>query len=140
MSGTYRCNQAICDYANALWPGMDPMTPLKNDTTDHDGVFLVADNAVTEYIQRFQPQVLRYDKNANTYGCEALNFGLAKGLQFERVLIVPTGPIRKFLQSGEIGHIERSRDKLHVAVTRARYSVAFVFDDHSPGVANRWKP
>src|SRR5207253_2012902 len=135
---THRCNAAICEYANALWPGMDAMKPLRNDTTDHDGVFLVAENAVEEYIQRFGPQVLRYDKRAKTYGCEALNFGLAKGLQFERVLIVPTKAIKKYLQSGTLSHVEPSRDKLHVAVTRARHSVAFVYDGQSPIVLARF--
>ncbi|MEX1024742.1 MAG: UvrD-helicase domain-containing protein [Planctomycetota bacterium] len=140
MSGTYRCNQAICDFSNALWPGMDAMTPLQGDTTDHDGVFLVAKDAVAEYMQRFRPQILRYDKRANTFGCEALNFGLAKGLQFERVLVIPTEPIRQYLRSGELRHVTKSKDKLHVAVTRARRSVAFIFDGHSPCVPNRWEP
>ncbi|MDR4468595.1 MAG: UvrD-helicase domain-containing protein [Nitrospira sp.] len=140
MSGTYRCNQAICDFSNELWPGMDTMTPLQNVTTDHDGVFLVAKKVVTDYIRRFQPQVLRYNKTTNTYGCKALNFGQAKGLQFERVLIIPTEPIRKYLQTGDGRHIENSKDKLHVAVTRAQYSVAFVFDWNSAGVQNRWEP
>jgi DNA helicase II / ATP-dependent DNA helicase PcrA len=76
-SGTHRCNGAICECANALWPGMDPMKPLRNDTTDHDGVFLVAEDAVEDYMQRFKPKVLRYDKRAKRYGCEALNFGLS---------------------------------------------------------------
>lgn len=140
MSGTYRCNQAICDFSNALWPGMDTMTPLHNVATDHDGVFLVAKTVVAEYIRKFRPQVLRYSKTANTHGYEALNFGLAKGLQFERILIIPTEPIRTYLQTGDNTHIEKSRDKLHVAVTRARHSVAFVFDQHSPVVQNQWKP
>ena len=108
------------------------MSPLRNDTTDHDGVFLVAENLVGEYIHRYRPQALRYDKKTNTYGCEALNFGLAKGLEFERVLIVPNGPIKKYLQSGALSHVEKSKAKLHVAVTRARHSVAFVFDGQSP--------
>jgi len=140
MNGTHRCNAAICEYANALWPGMDSMKSLRNDTTDHDGVFLVAENAVNEYIKRYGPQVLRYDKRAETYGSEALNFGLAKGLEFERVLIVPTGPIKKYLQSGTLSHVEASRDKLHVAVTRARHSVAFVYDGQSPIVPARFSP
>lgn len=140
MSETYRCNQAICDFSNALWPGMDPMTPLQDVTTNHDGVFLVAEKVVTEYAQHFRPQVLRHNKKANTYGCEALNFGLAKGLEFERVLIIPTEPIRKYLQTGDITQVEKSRDKLHVAVTRARYSVAFVYDEHSPVVRKVWEP
>ncbi len=140
LSVTYRCNQAICDFSNALWPGMDPMTPLQNAVTNHDGVFLVAKKVVAEYIQQFRPQILRYNKKVNTFGCKALNFGVAKGLQFERVLIIPTQPIRKFLQTGDIEHVESSRDKLHVAVTRARYSVAFVFDKHSPVVQEQWEP
>ena len=140
MAATYRCNGQICEFSNALWPGMDAMTPLRNDTTDHDGVFLVAQNLVKEYIERFRPQVLRHDRRAETYGCEALNFGLAKGLEFKRVLIVPTGPIKKYLESGTLSHVEKSRDRLHVAVTRAWHSVAFVYDGDSAVVSNRWKP
>jgi len=140
MIGSYRCNKAICDFSNALWPGMDAMSPLLNDTTDHDGVFLVAENLVSEYVQRFQPMVLRYNKSANTYGYEAMNFGMAKGLQFKRVLIISTEPIKKYLQSGELSHVENSRDRLHVAITRARHSVAFVFNGPSPCLLNRWLP
>lgn len=140
MNVTHRCNQAICDFANALWPGMDAMTPSRNDATDHDGIYLVGKNAVEQYIRRFDPQVLRHDKRAGTYGCEAVNFGLAKGLQFERALIVPTDPIKKYLQSGELSHVEKSKDKLHVAVTRAFHSVAFVYDGASLVVSNRWAP
>lgn len=115
------------------------MTPLQNITTDHDGVFLVAKQVVVEYVRRFRPKILRYSKTANTHGYEALNFGLAKGLQFERVLIIPTESIRKYLQTGDNAHIEKSRDKLHVAVTRAQYSVAFVFEGNSSKVQNRWE-
>ena len=140
MNTTHRCNGPICEFSNTLWPGMGTMTPLRNNATDHDGVFLVAKTLAKEYIERFKPQVLRHDRRAATYGCEALNFGLAKGLQFKRVLIVPTEPIKKYLQNGTLRHVERSRDKLHVAVTRASYSVAFVFDGESPVVPNRWNP
>ncbi|MCL4742822.1 MAG: UvrD-helicase domain-containing protein, partial [Phycisphaerales bacterium] len=138
MNETHRCNEHICTFASALWPGMNPITALRGDTTGHDGVFLVADEAVDRYIRRFNPQVLRYDKRANTYGCWALNFGQAKGLEFDRVLIVPTDPIRRYLRSGEHHHVKRSRDKLHVAVTRARHSVAFVFSGGSTIVRNQW--
>ena len=140
MSATHRCNGSICEFSNALWPGMDAMTPLRNDTTGHDGVFLVAESAVSDYIQRFRPQVLRYDRKAKRYGCEAINFGVAKGLQFGRVLIVPTAPIRKYLQSGALNHVKKARERLHVAVTRAWHSVAFIFDGDSPIVPNRWSP
>jgi DNA helicase-2/ATP-dependent DNA helicase PcrA len=140
MCGTYRCNQAICDFANGLWPGMELMQPLLNITTPHDGVFVVAENFVAEYVERFSPQVLRHNVRAKAYSCEPLNFGLAKGLEFDRVLIVPTAPIGKYLSTGNIKHVEKSKDKIHVAVTRARHSVAFVFDGDSPIVPARFPP
>jgi DNA helicase-2/ATP-dependent DNA helicase PcrA len=138
MPGTRRCNQAICDFSNLLWPDAEQMCSLTNVTTDHDGVFLVAEDGARRYISRFNPQILHHNKKANSYGCAALNFGLAKGLQFDRVLIVPTGPIGKYLKTGKLEHIATSKDKLHVAITRARHSVAFVYDGASVIVAARW--
>jgi DNA helicase-2/ATP-dependent DNA helicase PcrA len=138
MSGTWRCNQAICNFTNALWPDMEPMKSLATDVTEHDGVFLVATALTGQYISRFSPQVLRYNNNAEPYGCSALNFGVAKGLQFNRVLIVPTAPIEKFLKTGQLRHVEKSKDKLHVAITRARHSVGFVYDGPSEIVGSRW--
>lgn len=140
MNHTHRCNQHICDFTNAFWPGMQGMVSLQNEETGHDGVFLVAPNAVQEYVRRFSPQVLRYNKRAKTYDCPALNFGESKGLQFPRVLLIPTGPITKYLETGLIEHVEKSRDKLHVAVTRAAHSVAFVHKGASAVVSNRWHP
>ena len=48
----------------------------------------------------------------------AINFGDAKGLTFERVLIYPTKPILAWLKDC----------KLYVAITRAMHSAAFVDD------------
>jgi DNA helicase II / ATP-dependent DNA helicase PcrA len=138
MNGTYRCNRAICEFSNGLWPGMEPMVALRSEIAGHDGVFLVAENAVEQYLRCVRPQILRHSKQTKTPGREALNFGMAKGLQFERVLIFPTAPIRKYLSTGELCHIEPSKGRLHVAVTRARHSVAFVYDGSSPVVRLRW--
>jgi DNA helicase-2/ATP-dependent DNA helicase PcrA len=140
LSTTHRCNGPICDFSNALWQGLHAMTPDQTVTTGHDGVFLVAKTLVPEYIARFSPRVLRHDKRTKTYGSDGVNFGLAKGLEFPRVLIIPTEPMRKYLRSGAVSHVENSRDKLHVAVTRARHSVAFVYDGPSPLVTRRWVP
>ena len=140
MNSTYRCHGAICEFSNALWPGMDPMTPIRSDRTGHDGVFLVSRGHVRQYIERLKPQVLRHSKQAESFGCDALNFGLAKGLEFERVLIVPTGPIKKYLETGTLSHVEKASDRLHVAVTRAHNSVAFVYEGNSPIIPNRWNP
>lgn len=98
--------------------------------------------ALTIEVDSAQAEALRdyaADKsNPKAYGTDALNFGLSKGLQFDRVLIVPTGPMKKYLKTGVLSHVEKARDKLHVAITRARHSAAFVFDDASPVVPKRW--
>jgi DNA helicase II / ATP-dependent DNA helicase PcrA len=138
LSRSYRCNQAVCDFANGLWPGMEAMQSLVGESGEHAGVFLVTKDAVDEYVGKFAPQILRHNKNSEAFGGEVLNFGVAKGLQFKHVLIVPTVPIRKFLETGDLKHLKGGRDKLHVAVTRAQQSVAFVFDGSSPIVHTRY--
>lgn len=140
MSTSRRCHESICQFANRLWPEMEPMTSLREGQSEHEGVFLVGEALVPQYIERFHPQVLRHDRRSTAYGADALNFGAAKGLEFERVLIVPTEPIRKYLRTGSLHEIERSREKLYVAVTRASSSVAFVYDGASAVVADRWEP
>jgi DNA helicase II / ATP-dependent DNA helicase PcrA len=57
-----------------------------------------------------------------------MNFGETKGLTFDRVLIFPHGLGKKWLGSGDLKHVEKSLAKMYVGVTRARHSVAFVFD------------
>lgn len=128
---THRCNQAIADLGDGFFPN-EPKTVSRNDkVTGHDGVFLVSSADVDEYVRRFAPQVLRYSVATKCDPHEAMNFGASKGLTFERVLIYPHGPARKWLASGDVSHVEKSATKMYVAVTRARYSVAFVHDGKS---------
>jgi len=127
----YRCNQLICDIADSLYPNM-PKTISKNkEKTGHDGVFYIGNNDVFEYIKRFNPVVLRYDKKTKNVpeSFSPLNFGQSKGLTFDRVIIYPNGPIKKFLE-GDYVAVSKSitKAKLYVALTRARYSVTFVTD------------
>ena len=53
-----------------------------------------------------------------------MNIGVAKGSTFDRVLIFPTNPMRQFLD--EDPSKLKAPERLYVAVTRARHSVAFV--------------
>ncbi len=137
---SHRCNEQICYFADKLWPSM-PTTESKNkEVTEHDGVFVLSRTHLEEYLERFNPVLLRYDKKAETWGHHALNFGNSKGLEFDRVLIVPHGPIKKYLASGDPKHVEGSREKFYVAVTRARHSVAFVYDGQCAVQCSEWKP
>ena len=67
-----------------------------------------------------------------------MNFGEAKGLSFDRVLIYPTTPFIEWLKDNKSELKETSRSKLYVAITRARHSVAFVCKTKLtiPGIPN----
>lgn len=122
---SYRCNQAICDFADALFPDL-PRTISKNvQLTGHDGIFPIAPAEVAAYVERYRPVVLRWDKRTNTLGLTAMNFGQSKGSTFDRVLIFPTKPMIRYYRDRD-PEDAGDRFKLYVAVTRARYSVAFV--------------
>ena len=123
----YRSNQQICDFADALYPSM-AKTVSRNDTqTGHDGIFAVRRQDVIRYVEERRPIVLRYMRTVDTMNLRAVNIGLSKGRTFDRVLIFPTNQWVKYLKSLDIRDAG-DRAKLYVAVTRARFSVAFVLD------------
>ena len=124
---SYRCNQLVCNLADDLYPEMPGTISKNTEVTGHDGVFLVAEESLDEYISKYSPTVLRYDRRTDCRGYDAKNFGDSKGLTFDRVLIFPNGPIKKYLATGDPECVKRSRAKFYVAITRAKYSVAFVY-------------
>lgn len=138
---THRCNQSIADLGDSFFPN-EPKTVSKNETvTGHDGVFLVSSADINEYVKRFAPQALRYNAKTVCGALDALNFGEAKGMTFPRVLIFPHGGAKSWLVSGKLSHVEKSAARMYVAATRARYSVAFVFDGKICAIpAARWNP
>lgn len=133
---TYRCHQLIANLADSFYPAEPGTISMNTDVTEHDGVFLVSDHSVPAYIEKYQPQVLRLDRRTRCENYAALNFGESKGMTFDRVLIFPHGGARRWLASGNYEHIEGSVEKMYVGVTRARQSVAFVFNEPSavPGL------
>ena len=121
----YRSNQLICDFADALYPALPKTKSMNNTVTGHDGVFSIKKNDVPNYAKTHQPIVLRYDKRTDTMNLNAINIGLTKGRTYERVLIFPTNPMKQYLATKDLSKAG-DLSKLYVAVTRARYSVAFV--------------
>ena len=140
LDTSHRCNQSICDLADGLYPEYAKTVSLNNGAVDHSGIFLVMESDVSAYA-RYEPQALRWDKRNKALGLAALNFGQSKGLSFDRVLVFPTSPISKYLESGiqlEAG----SKSRLYVGITRARHSVAFVTNSPAKNFhqATVWKP
>jgi DNA helicase-2/ATP-dependent DNA helicase PcrA len=123
---SYRSSQAICDFADAIYPDFPPTASIDVPLTGHDGVFQVEAGSVPAYMAKYgHVTALRYDKNAWTADLRAINIGVAKGSTFDRVMIFPTMPMLRYLEDGKHAAL-KSPEKLYVAVTRARFSVAFV--------------
>lgn len=120
-----RCNQAICDLADGLFPKLPATISTNSKVTGHDGIFEISRSEVAEYVARYGPVILRNNRTVDTLGYPAVNFGAAKGATYDRVLIFPTKPILKYLKS-RLPDDAGSKDRLYVAITRARFSVAFV--------------
>lgn len=121
----YRCNQAICDLADSLFPAL-PKTISKNEAeTGHDGVFTVKVDEVHDYYAEHRPVVLRHSKVTDTLGLPAINIGVSKGSTYNRVLLFPTKPMLQFIKDGDPSKL-KDPERLYVAVTRARASVAVV--------------
>ena len=130
---SHRCVQAICDFADQFHPKA-PNTESRNmNVTGHDGVFAVRRDRVPGYVGTYNPQPLRYNRTTRDIEGKPINFGSAKGMTFDRTLIYPHTPLRKFLKTGNIKDAGKEIAKIYVAITRARQSVAFVVDDDVAG-------
>jgi|SRR5271157_1126352 len=130
QSISHRCVQAICDFADRLHPEMPKTTSLNKVVTGHDGIFAVRERDVEAYMNAFDPQTLRYDRKMKDVPGTPINYGASKGLTFEHTLIFPTGPLSKFLLTGDPKDAG-SISKIYVAITRARQSTAIVIKNDS---------
>jgi superfamily I DNA/RNA helicase len=127
LTTNYHCNEPICNLSNKLFIDLPPTTSGNTYTTSHDGVFLVREADVNDYLETYSPIQLRENvktKVSENYG--VMNFGESKGLSFDRVLIYPTNPILNWLTDNDSELAPTSRSKVYVALTRARYSVGIV--------------
>lgn len=132
LNGSHRCNQPICDFSNSLFTGFPAVTSKNNVTTNHDGIFWIHPNQVEAYLEKYSPIQLRDSRSTEVSpSAKALNFGVAKGLTFDRTLVYPTKPMKKFL-IGKGKLKDKSLCRLYVASTRAKYSTAFVWDAELP--------
>jgi DNA helicase-2/ATP-dependent DNA helicase PcrA len=129
QTGSRRCVQQICDFADLLFPKTQKTQSLNGRITGHDGIFAVEKRHVSNYCAKFDPQPLRYNRTYTGIAGRPINFGAAKGMTFERTLIYPHGPLRKYLETGKLADAGKELPKLYVAVTRARQSTAFVVED-----------
>lgn len=141
QSHSHRCIQPICDFADALYPDYPATTSQNEAVTNHDGPIAVREADVEAYLEQFDAQTLRYSKSTKNALGAPLNFGAVKGMTFDRTLIYPHGPLKKYLKSGDLKDIEKSLAKVYVATTRARQSVGFVVPNNAKDlILEIWGP
>lgn len=141
---TWRCRPEIAGFADSLFGeewGFEPTISLNTRKTGHDGVFLLKPDDVDPYMQTFSPLPLRYSKASGKAYAHIgfMNFGLAKGLGRERVLVFPTAKIANLLCAGTVLD-QQLAASLYVAVTRAEQSVAFILDEPGSCLFPYWTP
>ena len=130
---SYRCKQSICDLSDSLFPNIDEKTKSLNDKKcEHEGLYVVRTENFDEYVRDYNPMVLRWSVSSKipetTYPIEVRNIGLSKGATYDHVIIICTEAFKNFVKYGSIPTSEKTKSELYVAITRARYSVAFVYD------------
>ena len=86
---SYRCVQDICAFADAFYPDLPQAVSHNKCIIGHDGVFAVRASHVEAYMEQYNPQPLRLQKTSAVLpGCP-INYGAAKGMAFDRVLLFP---------------------------------------------------
>ena len=130
LKTNHRSCSEICKFSDKIYPDY-PKTETSNLTKDnHMGIFLIQEEDVEKYLELFKPIQLRWNKRRGTNEkYRTINFGNSKGLTFDRVVVYPTEEIVKWLKNNQYDLAKEARAKFYVAVTRARYSVAFVLNN-----------
>ena len=129
LTTNYRCHSKICNFSNKIYPEYPPTVSWNTQNSEHVWIFLVKPKDVEKYCKQYEPVTILKERGAIF---PQWNFWMTKGLSFDRVLIFPTKDICLRLKDNSKELAKITRAKFYVAVTRARYSVAFVYD-YKPG-------
>ena len=141
LAFSHRNNLQICEFSSVIYPSLPKTKPCQcpnchNATIEHQGVFIVKSSDLDKYLSRYTPVQLRHNiRTATKREYASLNFGQSKGKTYDRVIIFPTEDMKKWLKDTRTSLADETRAKLYVAVTRARYSAAFVIpNDECDGI------
>ena len=135
LNRSHRNSALICEVSSRLFPAFAATqacdcTSCRPVLPAHAGVFLLRKADYAKYMATVRPMQLR-DKITSSgvdLASPVMNFGESKGRGFDHVVILPTGPMQKWLADPETTLPPQSRARLYVAMTRARHSLAIAMD------------
>lgn len=129
LSASYRMNSKICTFASFLYEKYGEITSQQTEVTGHDGVFLVNESDVGEYLKEYAPLQLRNRRTIKIH--EEYPWKMiadTKGEEYDRVLLYPTSRMLSWMINHNNDIQKRYRENFYQALTRARYSVGIVYD------------
>lgn len=132
LCNSHRNNLSICNFSHILYPDFYKATicscPHCHPNLTHEGIFIIQEKDCLIYYEHYHPIILRYNnKKEVALKSTILTFGTSKGREFDNVLIFPTEKMEQWLISHDNSIFEpTTKAKLYVAITRAKFSVAFV--------------
>lgn len=131
LKNSHRNSGVICGFSSLLFPDYPPTEECSCEGCRHTdsrmGIFLVHEDDVEAYKKNLLNSIsLRWSGS----GIDEMNFGISKGKTFDHVIIHPTEKMAEYLKSGYLSVLDSQEtlSKMYVAITRARFSVAFVYD------------
>lgn len=140
LNECWRSIESICEFADTIHSGEGYVSTTskvdKEKIPIHHSIKYISPDNLDHYVSQYNPLILRNSSNSGAIlenYKNLMTFGESKGLSADHVVVHPTQPILKFLK-GEPNPFgdsttEISKNKFYVAVTRARYSVAFIVSD-----------
>ncbi|WP_332770524.1 UvrD-helicase domain-containing protein [Phenylobacterium sp.] len=135
LNRSHRNSAAICAVSSRLFPGFAATqacecASCRRPPPASAGVFILRISDYAHYLATVRPVQLRDKITSNGVdpSSPAVNFGESKGRGFDHVVILPTGPMKKWLADPDSDLAAQSRAKFYVALTRARHSVAVAMD------------
>lgn len=130
LNKSHRCVGSICRYSSKLYPDFVEAASNQTPCENHNGIFIISKCDVDKYLEKYSPVQLRRNKATKTNtDYKAMNFGMSKGLTFDRVLIYPTEGMIEWMKDEEFNLKDQTRAKFYVALTRAKYSVGIITDE-----------
>ena len=131
---SHRNFKAQCDFSSLLYPQYPVPMPCNcaecRGSSTHKGLFLVKSGDIEKYLLATKAVQLRWDVRTKCYDITpCFNMGESKGMTFNHTLIYLTVPMIKWLKNRTHELEFSSKAKFYVALTRAKYSVAIVWDD-----------
>lgn len=132
---SHRNSTVICELSSKLYPKLAAATACncpncRQPAPVDGGLFIVRPKDVPRYLETRRPVQLRWSSAVKIASADlqALTFGRSKGLGFDRVIIYPTKEMMNWLKNTQSPLKAETRAKLYVGLTRARHSVAVVYD------------